>query len=99
MEGSSHPLDAGHPQDVASPRRGLYPDPEVNSLTSLAWPASSLSYGVDSLMATPFQPHIHETFSLQDSKAEFESASAQRRSESRGQSDESDFLEELSENE
>jgi hypothetical protein len=92
MEGSSHPLDAGYPQDAARPRRSLYPDPEVNGL-------KSLSYGVDSLMATPFQPHVYETFSLQDSKAEFESASAQRRSQSRGQSDGSDFLEGLSENE
>ncbi|KIN06080.1 hypothetical protein OIDMADRAFT_24417 [Oidiodendron maius Zn] len=98
MESSSHPLDAERPQNTA-PVPSQYPDPEMSGLTSSVWPTSSIPYEVDSSIATPFQPHTHGIFSLKSSRAEFELASAQRRSQSRELSDKSDFLEELSENE
>ena len=91
MEASPPPLDVTRPS--------LHPDPEANGLASPAWPASGLPCGPDSSTAAPFQSHARGTFFLQNSRAEFELASARRRSQSRELSDQSDFLEELSENE
>ena len=98
MESSSQPLDAERPKDTA-PIPSQYPDPEMSGLTSSVWPTSSIPYEVDSSISASFQPHNHGIFSLESSRAEFELASAQRRSQSRELSDQSDFLGELSENE
>lgn len=68
------------------PRQTQYPDPEASSS---AWPTSSL----------PSHPNNVEGFSLENSRAEFQSASARQRSRSRELSEESDFLQELSDNE
>lgn len=92
MEGWTHNPNSGYPQDPDLPRQSQYPDPEEVGLSNSTWPPPS------SIEAS-FQPHGHETYTLQNAQAEFESASALRRSQSREESDESDFLEELNDDE
>jgi general transcription factor 3C polypeptide 3 (transcription factor C subunit 4) len=99
MEGVSQDLDPTHPRDTALTRQSQYPDPEASGITSSAWPASSLPYGADNSITACFHSNNHEAFSLPYARAEFELASARRRSQSRELSEESDFLEELSDNE
>lgn len=92
MERLAQNQNLGHPQDTALPRQSQYPDPEESGTTSSAWPPPS------SIEAS-FQPHGHEPLAWQNARAEFESASALRRSQSREPSEESDFLAELNDDE
>jgi hypothetical protein len=91
MAGPSHTPNPGHldhPEHTPS-RQSHYPDPEESAIAPSAWlPA-------DHAPGTPLASHADGSFSLQNSRAEFESASARARSQSRELSDESDFLREL----
>jgi hypothetical protein len=88
-----------NPQGTPLRPESQYPDPEASDISGIAWPASTLPYGVEKSTAAPFQSDNQEAFSLENARAEFESASTRQRGRSREQSDESDFLKELSDDE
>lgn len=95
MAGQSHMFIPGHPDQLEhiQSRQHQYPDPEESAIAGSAWlPA-------DNPPGAPSASDAHGPFSLQNSRAEFESASARRRSQSRELSEESDFLEELGDDE
>ena len=96
MAALPHTPDPGRPEDIAPSRQSQYPDPESSGITHAAWLPAGPTYGADISITSSFQSHGHETFSLGDSRTEFESSSARRRSQSRELSEESDFLGELS---
>jgi general transcription factor 3C polypeptide 3 (transcription factor C subunit 4) len=75
-----------------------YPDPEPSTMESSAWRSLARNHadGENTSPLQTLQDGAHGTPSLVESRAEFESSSARRRSQSRELSEESDFLGEVS---
>jgi general transcription factor 3C polypeptide 3 (transcription factor C subunit 4) len=96
MADLSHAPDPDRPVDITPSRQSQYPDPESSGIAGSAWFPPSLSHESESLTGPYFQSHPYESFSLETSRSQFESISARRRSQTRELSDESDFLEEIS---
>jgi hypothetical protein len=96
MADLSHTPNPARPVDITPSRQSQYPDPESSGITGSAWFPASLPQGTESVTSPSFQSHPHESFSLETSRIEFESTSARQRSQARELSDESDFLEEIS---
>lgn len=92
MAGPSHTPNQGHIERPKLPvsSQSQYPDPEESAIAPRAWRPAVHSPG------RPLaSPNANGSFSLQNARAEFESATARARSLSREISDESDFLREL----